>query len=317
MRKLYNKFHNKITSPLDIYQSFILFLTSKFLYRKNDGFFILKEEWDNLIILDACRYDFFQYFYTKKKFNGRLEKKISRGTHTIDFLKNNFQKEYYDDIIYITSTPYVDLYCKEKFYKIISVWKDGWAKKHFTVLPETMYNYTIKTLMKYPNKKLIIHFIQPHYPYIGYSLNQIKENLKKKFKINSPKNDSYYFEEINFKKSLFSIYMNKFFAVVEQNFHLKAYMENLRKVLNVALKLLNVLPGTTVISTDHGEAFGEPLHRFLPIKFYGHTNGIRIPSLKEIPWLTVKADEKDPSIRTQLTEELKITNTISKLEFKI
>lgn len=31
----------------------------KFLYRNNNGIYILNENWDHLIILDDCRYDVF------------------------------------------------------------------------------------------------------------------------------------------------------------------------------------------------------------------------------------------------------------------
>jgi len=45
---------------------------------------------------------------------GTLEKKKSRGAHTISFLSENFKNKRYDDIVYITANPYVDRYLKKK-----------------------------------------------------------------------------------------------------------------------------------------------------------------------------------------------------------
>ena len=148
----------------------LLYKFLSILYRKNNGFFIFNEPWDNLIILDACRYDFFEEQFNKQKIGGNLEKKISRGCHTISFLSENFNKDKYNDIVYITANPHVDLLLKDKFYKIVSVWKDGWDEKEKTVLPETVYEYSLDAIAKYPKKKKIIHFMQPHYPYIGYNI---------------------------------------------------------------------------------------------------------------------------------------------------
>ncbi|MHA1272446.1 MAG: hypothetical protein ACTSQS_03325 [Promethearchaeota archaeon] len=317
MLKSFSIITERLRNPLELYQSLLLRCMSKFIYRKNDGVHLLEKEWDNCIILDACRYDFFQYYFNEKTIKGELFKIKSRGTHTIDFLRENFEGNYHDDIIYITSTPYVDLYCKNKFFKVISVWKDGWAKKHFTVLPETMYDYAIDTLIKHPDKRLIIHFIQPHYPYIGLTLSDIKKNIKKKWKKRYQNDDIFYFETIKFKKSIFSIYTNKFFAIIDKKFHLKAYASNLKKVLLTVEKLINILPGTTVITADHGEAFGEYIHPLIPVRFYGHAINIRIPALIEIPWLIIRERDKNQSMRDELKEKTLIKDSVYKLNLKL
>ena len=48
----------------------------------------MKEDWDNLIVLDACRYDMFKEINTIK---GNLERGISRGSATSQFLIENFE----------------------------------------------------------------------------------------------------------------------------------------------------------------------------------------------------------------------------------
>ena len=56
---------------------------------KNAEVYIVDESWDNLIILDACRYDIFKELNT---IDGELTSRISRGSCTTDFLNENFRK---------------------------------------------------------------------------------------------------------------------------------------------------------------------------------------------------------------------------------
>lgn len=290
------KEHNTL---FDLYYLLVRKFAKIFLFRKNNGFFILDEDWDNLIILDACRYDIFRKLYLKRKIKGKLFKKISRGSHTIEYLLENFKNKKYDDIVYLTSTPYVNIYCKNNFHKIISVWKYGWDPQFLTVTPESMFDYAIEALIKYPNKRLIIHFMQPHFPYIGYSIKDLRRNIREEMKKKVKKNDGIYFLEKKFKKSLFSLYTRRIFALLTDEFQIKAYIKNLKLVLPVVEKLIEILPGKTAVSTDHGESFGEKMHNLFPIKFYGHDINIRIPSLVEIPWLLVKPEEKDVSFKKE------------------
>ena len=54
----------------------------------SDGINIFHEDWDNLIILDACRYD---YFKQLNDMDGELEYRISRGSQSREFMRGNFQ----------------------------------------------------------------------------------------------------------------------------------------------------------------------------------------------------------------------------------
>jgi len=139
------------------------------IFRSNNGHYIFDEQWDNLVILDSCRYDTFKEVVEEMKLEGKLESIISRGTNTATFLLENFCDDRYDNIVYITANPYVNKLLKGKFYKIIPVWDKGWDDKLGTVHPEKVYEYTLNALRKYHDKKFIIHFLQPHIPFISYN----------------------------------------------------------------------------------------------------------------------------------------------------
>ncbi len=286
----------------------VLYKISSYLNQKNTGFFIFDEEWDNLIILDACRYDIFAKYLNNDEINGTLKKKKSRGSHTTTFLGENFRKKYYDDIVYITANPYVDKLISDKVYKIISVWKFGWSKKFHTVLPETMYEYTLDTLNNYPKKKVIIHFIQPHYPYIGHNIGvEAFEKLK-----NLSNNKKKRKNKVSFR--LFSFFGLDFYSKIDRKTHFRLYENNFKYVMSYVKKLINTLPGKTIITSDHGEALGDFLHPLIPIRLYGHSKNFRVPVLVNVPWFIINEEEKDSKALNELEERKRINESIKDLK---
>ena len=79
-------------------------------------------------------------------------------------------------------------------------------------------------------------------------------------------------------------------------FHIKrliwAYKENLRLVIPYVELLLHKLSGKTVVTSDHGELFGENVLKFIPIKVYGHGIG-RNPSLVTVPWWVITNEDRE------------------------
>lgn len=276
---------------------------SPLLYRDNEGFNVISEHWDHLIILDACRFDIFEEQIKKTGLctQGKLEHRISKGSMTAEFLVNNFGTGKFEDIIYITANPFVDMLLKGKFYKIISVWKDGWDNKLNTVHPKTMYEYTKVIHKEYPDKRLIIHFMQPHFPYLTLKLQD--ETGFSKHREAVLKGDQNWRD-----KTVWDL-------VEEGRLPLdvvkRAYCENLEIALRYVEELVKVLDGRIIITSDHGEAFGERLHKLLPIKVYGHIRGVRIEPLIKVPWLIIEKPRKKRN-----RESLILKRTIKNLKLK-
>ena len=195
----------------------------RILFRSNDGIYIMNEDWDYLIILDSCRYDAFEEEVRhRKKVKGRLEYKVSRGTDTPSFLLENFKNGKYNDIVYVTANPFVNILLNGKFYKIIPVWNEGWSEEYNTVLPSTVYEYTLKALKRYPNKRLIIHFMQPHYPFL--TLREIKDEGFRSLIIRSKTG-----KRIAQDKTVYHFLAT---GKVSKEKVLQAYKENLKIVMN-------------------------------------------------------------------------------------
>jgi len=281
------------------------------LYRRNNGDFIFDEYWDNLIILDACRYDYFEELFKKREMKGDLREKKSRGAHTISFLRENFRKDKYYDIIYITGNPYVDKFLKNNLFKIISPWKDQWDETYHTVLPQTIYKIVIDVIQKYTGKRLIIHFMQPHYPYIDYNANQTNRRV-----LSNSNQETDSIVKIKKKSSFLSMYSGQIYTTMDKDTQIQAYKKNLELVLNFVEKLINILPGTTIVTSDHGEAFGEKIFPLLPFRYYGHHKRFKIPILLKIPWLKIKPENKDYKFQKDTVEKRKIKESLDNFKKK-
>lgn len=101
----------------------------------------LGSDWDYLVVLDACRYDYFALIY-ERFFEGVLEKRISRGVDTPSWCKATFTR-YYDDIIYVSGNPFINSQvciggccARTKFHRVVDVlelWV-GFSFRHCSTL---------------------------------------------------------------------------------------------------------------------------------------------------------------------------------------
>jgi len=271
---------------------------------------IMQEDWDVLVILDACRYDVFKEVYKKiLKDYGELKKAISCATHTVEFLNKIFKDKYFDDIIYISANAFpnslgiptgkTNLIMKNHVKRIIDVWNDGWNDKLGTVHPEEVNKHSIVSMDIYRNKRFIIHYMQPHEPSIyfgggneyGGGIHFIKNrnvttnNIMGKL--------SHYLKRIFSDTTVWKVcgrlnmlpergtgwywykYGNELMKV--------AYKEDVKLVLEYVKKLLIKYPMKKfVITADHGQRLGER-------GYYGHTSiTTRDKEIIEVPWLVVE-----------------------------
>ena len=104
-----------------------------------DSVDVFAEDWDNLLVLDACRYDMFERY---ADLPGRLEYRDTRGTSTTEFLKANFAGRDLRDTVYVTANPQL-YYNREEIdadlHRVMDVWQEeGWNDEYGTVLLETI-----------------------------------------------------------------------------------------------------------------------------------------------------------------------------------
>lgn len=250
------------------------------------GVSIFDEDWDNLIILDACRYDMFA---EQSTLDGDLQHRQSRGSSTVEFLRANFDGRDLRDTVYVTANP--QLYrnrdtIETDLHAVIDVWeKDGWDEEHKTVLPETMVEYVREATLEYPDKRVVSHFIQPHYPFLYDE---------------SVFDDSQAFLRPEDAGSWDQVLAGKI-SVTEESLW-KAYRATLDRALAAVEELLETVAGKTVVTADHGNMVGERA-RPVPIRDWGHPHGIYTEQLVKVPWLVI-----EDGTRREITAEKTETN---------
>lgn len=130
-------------------------------------------------------------------------------------------------------------------------------------------------IKRYPNKRHLVHYHQPHTPFIGPTGQK-------------------YFNELPHKLGWIDGNISISDEIIQQ-----AYEENVKIILQEVEQLLTHLEGKTVISADHGEVLGER-GTPVPLKHYGHMSGYYIDELTTVPWFIVETEN-----RRTITEESK------------
>lgn len=223
---------------------------------------VFEREWDNLVILDACRHDLYE------EVNGSTESRISVASCTPDFIRTTFSEGDFSDVVLVTANPWFSpetlpdiIDRKSPFHTIFHSYQDKWNEEERVVLPEGIVE-DVRTAKKlFPDKKLLIHFMQPHQPFIG---KEIGSGGHKK----APP---------ELKQDL-----NNIWTEAEQGIHnskeiWQAYKHNLEYSMPKVEELVEKLEGKTVITSDHGNLVGEG-------GLYGHPCGKNYEALRKVPW---------------------------------
>lgn len=222
-------------------------------------FDLFKEDWDNLLILDACRLDLY------KEVTGKSRGRTSLGSSTAEFVEKNFSEGDFTDIVYVTGNPHFsqkifrDLTGRgpeDVFHEVFHTYKSDWSKEEGTVLPEPLIRDAKTAKKLFPGKKIVVHFMQPHHPFLhsdiendDAKISQDSENIWSRLAKGEFSSDEIWEE----------------------------YCRNLEFVSDEIEELVKELEGRTVITSDHGNALGEN-------SFYGHPKGVNTKELREVPW---------------------------------
>ena len=241
---------------------------------QSEGLDVINADWDNLILLDAARCD---YFEELNHIEGELRRETSRGITSMQFMDRNLVGRDLHDTVYITANPHSDRIPEDTFYYVDHLYARSWDDRIGTVQPQDVVDAAREAHENHPNKRLIIHFMQPHRPYLGETAEKLRERVN--LQGAGSHNDG----------------IQIWGAVKQRDVSVrgirKAYAESLKIALNSTSELLDAIDGKSVVSADHGEMLGE---RILPFTsgVWGHTEGFSTRMLREVPWLVVESENR-------------------------
>lgn len=241
-----------------------------------------EEDWDNLVILDACRFDLMSEL---NPFDHEVNEVYSNASHTHEFLEKNFSGEY-PDVVYVTASPQVAQF-GGRFAHVEHVWKEHWSEENNTVMPEDVTDAAIEIAEKFPDKKLVIHYMQPHFPFIGSEVDQGSYRGSDK------------------GRKLPSVWEKLYAGDVEKSTVKDDYRKNLEIALPEVKRLTDKLNGKTVITSDHGNLFGKKVS-FLPFRTYGHPVNVKDRELNSVPWIELPFENRRTISKSNTEKEEKI-----------
>lgn len=278
-----------------------------FWLRHGTGTRVMKEDWDNLLILDGCRHGMFS---DQIDIDGRLESRVSLGSSSEEFLEQNFNVGKFHDTVYVNANPYIPRLGLDNgtFHAVVDCLEE-WDRELQTVRPETVANTARRAHDQYPDKRLIVHFMQPHAPFIGeQGVSLIGGGWTMDHEVE------------NEEQSIWD-YLRDHKTNLDINEFWTAYKENLDVALDEVKPLLDILSGKSVITADHGNLVGERLSPIPTRRKYGHPYGVHAEELLKVPWFIPESQGRretraDPPEGLEGISDGEVENRLTALGYK-
>jgi hypothetical protein len=227
---------------------------------KSDDLF--ERDFDNLIIIDACRHDLFE------EVEGKTDYRISKESHSRGFIRENFSEGDFTDFVVVTANPFFEDQIFEQitgrkpydvFYEVFKTFETKWDEEAKTIKPESVIE-DLKTAQKlFPNKRKIVWFMQPHYPFVNLQVEENNAGMNQRI----GEGGTHIWRECekgNFLKG--DVW--------------RGYKNNLEYVLPFVEESARILNGKNLLTSDHGNLAGEN-------GLYGHPGKLNVEILRKVP----------------------------------
>lgn len=285
----------------------------------NYGIDFLEEDWDLLLVLDACRYDLMKAVEDEYDFIENVDRKISNASHSRewihktlmeedpnsflerlrtkvgiarnpddnDYIGQRYTTKAHPDLAYITWNHFSRLLDEDQFYLLDEVWHYAWDDNRRTLEPRPMTDRTIAVGRERDPGRIITHYMQPHTPFLERIRHREKEYSAPD---DRPISEVFKGGDIDNGMDGEGDGMSEFTmlqqGLVEYEDLWDMYLENLRWVLDdIEILLDNIDAEKVVITADHGNALGE-------FGCYGHRPYTPIDGVKAVPWVVTSATDE-------------------------
>ncbi len=261
-----------------------------------DQFALLRHtSWDVLIVLDACRADFFAETAGAEapglpSADGEPRACRSPAPCTKLWVRRVGPWLARQGVLYFSANPVVEREAEAAGLDLrtVSIWRDLWG--HFTderipsVHPWAVNGTVLahREAGRLEERRVVVHYLQPHSPYIGRTplkmarwgpaengLGRACHRLRRPDHLAGRGDLSW--------------------GVVR-----RAYRDNLRLARRAALHLAGRLGGRVVLTADHGEVLGEHGGKF------GHECHWDFEELRRVPWLELSPAGEGTTVEQKL-----------------
>lgn len=297
-----------------LYCSYLgLWLTVTSRPRFELGTNIFEEDWDLLLILDACRPDALRQVAPEYDFLDReeIEERWSVGSGSFEFACKTFTTDYLDEInetVYMGANGFVSQALYEGKYAPPVAAPFGWPRDNVVsaddfvevrnlhklragsdlrvVPPDGVTDAAVYAGREFDAERYVFHYNQPHIPWLTRAMDEDR-----------PVTDREYYPWEYLRS-----------GEMEYADAWAQYVANLRLVLDSVEELLeNFDAEKVVITADHAEAFGE-------WRMHGHPTGMFLPVVKRVPWATTTACDTGTYEPQELGDESEYVMTEAEVE---
>jgi len=272
----------------------------------NRGPNIYSFDWDLVIVLDACRADLMREVYREYDFVDEFNSINSIASKSQQWMDKTFVDEYSDEIAEttcVTGNMFSRRLNPDDFAYLDEVWRTHWDDELGTIPPRSLTDRAITELRESDPERLLVHYMQPHYPFIR---NKLADGINLDFAFHREGT------ELNVWSRLESGEVTK-----EEVWN--AYRDNLCLVMDeVRLLLENAEVDNAIITADHGNSFGT-------LGIYGHPPAAPLNCLRRVPFIRTEGNDTqthDPEftertpIRDGLEADEKIKKKLAALGYK-
>lgn len=232
------------------------------------------------------------------EFINEVSERTSIGSTSKEWMVNTFTEEYkreIGDTICVTANAWVDTVLteevdfsfwtptRESFIESHPIFSDlmardtvvqddfseftslsEYSKEYKVATAETVTNHAIVSGRNRGDRRLIVHYMQPHAPYIGGAIREDRQLTEVE------REPIHHLRRTGERDTVYGL-----------------YLDNLRYVLDsVGTLLRNINASKVAITADHGELFDE-------MGMSGHFAGVVHPKLKNVPWVETSAQNVD------------------------
>lgn len=250
---------------------------------------IYSQEWDVLVILDACRYDQFRAIAPEFAFADKLQATYSVGSASEEWLAKNFGPERADEMaetVYVTGNPFSRDFFTDEFLELDEVWRYAWDRELGTIRAEPITDRAIAHYRAHEPDRMIVHYMQPHRPFVTApsldgGLNGLAQTQT----------------ESDAAGAIWDRLRDDELSRKDVN---DAFIDNLRYALNDVSRLLsNIDADRVVLTADHGNLLGDH-------GLYDHPIAVPHPLLRRVPWCPTSARntaDETPRSKAELTTD--------------
>jgi hypothetical protein len=241
---------------------------------------IINNDWDILIILDACRAG-----VLKSVANWPVETVVSPASCTPEWISEMESYGILDNKIVSANPQYEKLDVDVESY-----YDTHWNDQLSTVLPEPVLNRVNK--LADDDMKVIAHLQQPHWPYVA----KFGESWKLAYSELGP------WDSVKGEIEAVQVAMAR--GHIDLNKARQAYLASVKSIWSTLVPYVNQWTDqslTTVITADHGETFGQ----FRDMKFYEHPCKCHISPLTNVPWIKIGPDRAGNGPESTVQNRLK------------